>query len=324
MRVAVLSRRSGGRALGGIRAPPAYADRMLRAIPPAEVAVDAHLVRRLLRSQHPDLSDLPVRRLGTGWDNAVFRLGRDLTVRVPRREMGARLIGAELQWLPALAEVLPLAVPAPVRVGRPSDDHPWPWAVCRYVPGHAPGAAGFAGRSGLAAAGDLARFLRALHVPAPADAPRSTLRGVPLAERSVTVASAVPSAPAAQRPRIQRAWDAALAIPAHGGPDLWVHGDLHGLNILASRGRITGIIDFGDLCAGDRATDLAVGWLVLDRPGRDRFRSLLGVGEAAWARGRGWALFFGLMFLAHSAEDLVNGAIGRRVLAEVLADQGTN
>lgn len=296
---------------------------MRRDVPPAEVAVDAHLVRRLLRSQHPDLAGQPLRRLGNGWDNAMFRLGRDLTVRVPRRELGARLIGTELQWLPELARGLPLAVPEPVRVGLPDEEYPWRWAVCRYVPGRVPGATGFAGRPGLIAAEDLARFLRALHVPAPVDAPHNPFRGVPLAQRSESVSTAVASAPAALRPRIRRAWDAAVAVPGHDGPGLWVHGDLHGLNIVASRGRITGIIDFGDLCSGDPATDLAVGWLVLDSPSRQRLRTLTGAGDAAWARGRGWALFLGLMFLAHSAQDPVNAAIGRRVLAEVLAEDGS-
>jgi aminoglycoside phosphotransferase (APT) family kinase protein len=99
---------------------------------------------------------------------------------------------------------------------------------------------------------------------------------------------------------------------------MWLHGDLHGLNVLAVRGSISGVIDFGDLCAGDPATDLACGWLLLDHQGRRRMREVLDVGDAAWARGQGWALFLGLMFLAHSADSPVNGAIGRRTLGEVL------
>ena len=99
---------------------------------------------------------------------------------------------------------------------------------------------------------------------------------------------------------------------------MWLHGDLHGLNVLAVRGRLSGVLDFGDLCAGDPATDLACGWLLLDHPGRERMREVLDVGDATWARGRGWALFLGLMFLVHSADSPVNGAIGRRTLGEVL------
>ncbi len=287
-------------------------------IPPAEVAVDARLVRRLLRDQHPDLADRRLRRIGTGWDNAVFRLGSDLTVRVPRRELGARLMATELRWVPYLAPGLPLPVPTPVRAGEPTRFYPWCWAVCAHVPGRPPGAAALTGQAGARAADALAGFLSALHVSAPADAPRSPFRGVPLSQRSDSVARALAGAPVAQRSRIERAWAEALGAPGHRGPDRWLHGDLHGLNVLVTRGRITGVIDFGDLCAGDPATDLASGWLLLDGPGRQRLRDVLAVDDATWARGRGWALFFGLMFLAHSADAPVNEAIGRRALSEAL------
>jgi aminoglycoside phosphotransferase (APT) family kinase protein len=287
-------------------------------IPAAEVVIDAHLVRRLLRAQHPDLADRRLRWIGTGWDNAVYRLGSDLTVRVPRRELGARMIATELRWVPELAPGLPLPVPTPVRAGAPTDFYPWPWAVCAHVPGRPLGASAFTGAAGVRAARALAAFLRSLHVPAPSDAPRSPFRGVPLAERSESVARALADAPAAQRSRIERGWAQALRAPLHEGPDRWLHGDLHGLNVLAVRGSISGIIDFGDLCAGDPATDLACGWLLFDHPGRQRMREALDVGDAAWARGQGWALFLGLMFLAHSADSPVNGTIGRRTLSEVL------
>jgi aminoglycoside phosphotransferase (APT) family kinase protein len=287
-------------------------------IPAAEVEVDAHLVRRLLRAQHPDLADRRLQRIGTGWDNEVYRLGLDLTVRVPRRELGARLMATELRWVPELAPGLTLPVPVPVRAGAPTDFYPWPWAVCAHVPGRPPGASAFTGVAGGRAARALAGFLSSLHVPAPSDAPRSPFRGVPLAQRSDSVARALSSAPAAQRSRIQRGWDEALRAPLYEGPDVWLHGDLHGLNVLAVRGRLSGVLDFGDLCAGDPATDLACGWLLLDRPGRELMREVLAVGDAAWARGRGWALFFGLMFLAHSADSPLNAAIGRRTLSQVL------
>ena len=295
---------------------------MREPIPPAEIEVDARLVRRLLREQHHDLADRRLQRIGTGWDNAVFRLGSDLTVRVPRRALGARLIGTELRWVPELAPSLPLPVPTPVRAGEPTDFYPWRWAVCAHVPGRPPGARAFTAAAGMRAADTLAGFLSALHIPAPSNAPRNPLRGVPLAQRTDSVASRLAAAPAAQRAQIKQIWAEALRAPLHTGPDVWLHGDLHGLNVLASHGRITGVLDFGDLCAGDPATDLACGWLLLDHPGRYRMRELMAADDAAWTRGRGWALFLGLMFLAHSVDAPVNEAIGRRTLDEVL-DEGT-
>jgi aminoglycoside phosphotransferase (APT) family kinase protein len=284
------------------------------------VEVDAALVRRLLRAQHPDLADRRLRRIGTGWDNVVFRLGSDLTVRVPRRELGARLIGTELRWLPELAGGLPLPVPTPVRAGEPTDFYPWRWAVCAHVPGRPLGAASLSAAAGARAAVVLAGFLHALHHPAPPDAPRSPFRGVPLAMRSESVARALDSAPPGQRTAVEQAWADALRSPMHAGPDRWLHGDLHGLNVLAARGWISGVIDFGDLCAGDPATDLACAWLILDRGGREQLRERAAADDAAWGRGRGWAVFFGLMFLTHSRGAPVNEAIGRRTLSEVLVE----
>jgi aminoglycoside phosphotransferase (APT) family kinase protein len=287
-------------------------------VPAAEVAIDARRIRRMLREQHPDLADLPLRRLGAGWDTEVFRLGRDLTVRVPRRALGAQLIGTELAWLPGLAGTLPLPVPAPVRAGTPTDDYPWPWSVCRYVPGRPIGADVPGGRSAPQAAAALAGFLSALHVPAPPGAPRNTYRGVPLADRAEAFARALAAVPAHQRPAAGQAWRRALAAPPPGR-DTWLHGDLHGLNVLAQRGRLTGVIDFGDLCVGDPATDLACAWLLLDAPGRRHLRALLDRPDGDWERGRGWALYLAVMFAAHSADAPVNSAIGRRALAALLA-----
>jgi aminoglycoside phosphotransferase (APT) family kinase protein len=292
---------------------------MISPIPAAEVEVDAGLVRRLLRDQHPDLAERRLQRIGTGWDTEVFRLGADLTVRVPRRELGARAIETELRWVPQLAGALPLPVPTPLRAGGPTDYYPWRWAVCVHVPGRVCADVPFTGHAGQRAAATLAGFLHALHVPAPAQAPRSAFRGVPLDHRSESVAAALPSLPRGLRGRVARVWDEALGAGDHTAGDVWLHGDLHGLNVLATRGRISGVIDFGDLCAGDPATDLASAWLLLDSPGREQMRAALDVDDAAWMRGRGWAAFFGLMFVAHSADSPINASIGHRALGEVCA-----
>ena len=292
---------------------------MLRPIPEAEVHVDARLVRRLLRAQHPDLADRPLRRIGHGWDNAIYRLGRDLVARIPRRALAAALIDTEQRWLPGLAATLPLPIPTPVRSGQPSAQFSWPWSITRYVPGRPIGAAALSGRTGLVAADALAGFLSALHVPAPAGAPINPFRSVALTERSASFADRLPTAPAELRAGLDSAWGQALEAPPQAGADTWVHGDLHGLNVLASRGRITGVIDFGDLCAGDRATDLAAGWFLLDSPARERLRVGLAVDDATWARARGWAVLLGLAFWTHSVQSPINAAIGARVLAEVVA-----
>ncbi len=291
---------------------------MRRPVPAAEVVVDAALVRRLLASQHPDLAALPLRRIGSGWDNDVFRLGADLSVRLPRRAAAAALADNERRWLATIADRLPLPVPVPLRLGTPDAGYPWSWSVCRFVPGRPVGPQVLVGTAGLRAARDLAAFLAALHQPAPEAAPVNPYRGVGLAGRTEAFLRALPALDPRARRRAESTWQEAVAAPVHPGPAVWLHGDLHGLNVLARRGAVTGVVDFGDLCAGDPATDLAVAWLMLDAPGRAVLRAERGVDAACWQRGRGWGLYLAVMFLAHSAGAPGNQAIGAHGVAAAL------
>lgn len=147
-------------------------------MPPAEVDISADLVRRLLAGQHPDLARLPVTFLANGWDNAMFRVGDELVARLPRREVGAKIIVHEQQWLPLLARGLPLPIPYPERIGLPAHGYPWPWSIVPYLRGE-PAADSDSLDAGHAAAA-VGGFLGALHVPAPARAPVNPFRGVPL------------------------------------------------------------------------------------------------------------------------------------------------
>ncbi len=149
--------------------------------PPAEVTIDNRLVQTLLTEQHPDLANLPLTQVGEGWDNVLFRLGEDLAVRLPRRAASAPMIEHEQRWLPELARRLPLPVPTPIRMGRPGSGFPWSWSVVRWLPGMTAVAEL---RNPQAVAASLGRFLRALHQPAPEDAPRSPFRSIPLDART--------------------------------------------------------------------------------------------------------------------------------------------
>lgn len=319
-------------------------------MPAAEQDVTADLVRTLLAAQHPDLAGLPLTPLANGWDNVVLRLGEDLAVRVPRREVAAGILRNEQRWLPVLAPRLPLPVPAPLRIGEPGPDFPWPWSVVRFLPG-AP-AADTPPADFRQAAADIGTFLGALHRPAEDDAPTpdipvNPVRGVPLARRAETFAEnlAVIAAETAvdttvdtigaaiDTAAIQSRWDAALATPEWDGPPLWLHGDPHPANILVAEGRISAVIDFGDITAGDPATDLSLAWMLLPTDHHAEFRAAYGEAGGApalstdpddplWRRARGWALNFAVVFLAHSADNSQLRAVGRRTLASVLADDG--
>ncbi|MEV0328967.1 aminoglycoside phosphotransferase family protein [Micromonospora echinospora] len=261
----------------------------------AHVEITAELVRDLLRDQHPDLADRPVRLGARGWDNQLWRLGADLAVRLPWATGSAdALLRKEYAWLPTLAPRLPLPVPVPQRFGEPSERFPRPWLVTTWVPG-AP-----ADRVPVTRATDaaetLATFLTALHRPAPGSAPAGRGRGGPLADHAEQFAAGL--ADATERglidapDAVRAVWHDAVTAPRWTGPARWLHADLHPANVLTADGTFCGVIDFGDLCAGDPAYDLAAGWLLLpDDDSTDHFRAAYQPtpDTATLRRARGWA-----------------------------------
>lgn len=253
--------------------------------PAAEVTLAAADVDRMLAAQHPALRG-PLRLVANGWDNEVFRLGDDLAVRLPRRQSAAALIANEQRWLPVLAPRLPLPVPAPIAVGAPAAGYPWRWSVVPWFAGRP--ALDVAPRTRDAFAEPLADFLRALHTPAPPDAPHNPVRGVPPASRAEAVRARL-----ADVPTLRAIWADARAAPEWEGPAVWVHGDVHPGNLVVDDvGALSAVIDFGDLCGGDPACDLAIAWTGFTAVGRAAFRARLGSAydDATWRRGRGWAV----------------------------------
>jgi aminoglycoside phosphotransferase (APT) family kinase protein len=294
--------------------------RMVNQMPAAEVQVDAELVRRLIVAQHGDLAGQPVRSLANGWDNVLFRVGERLIARMPRRELGAQIIGNEQRWLAELAPALPLPVPYAVRTGAPGDGYPWPWSLVPYLQG-APAFAAL-DLDMEAAAVALGGFLRALHVPAPEDAPENQFRGIWIGETTERfLANLRAACPAADIAAAERVWAAAVAADRHSGPPVWLHGDLHPANILVHDGQVSAVIDWGDITSGDPACDLAVSWLLLPTAHHETFWAAYGAADfaALRARAHGWALYFALVFLAFSADNPDMHGIGARTLPRVLA-----
>jgi aminoglycoside phosphotransferase (APT) family kinase protein len=288
-------------------------------MPAAEVDVSVELVRRLLAGQHPDLAGLELAVLANGWDNMVCTVGADYLVRLPRRAPAAELVAHEQRWLPVLAPGLPLPIPAPLRVGHPAEGFPWKWSVVPHFPGRV---AALAVPDDLASAAvALGEFLAALHVPAPPDAPVSPVRGGPLSTRADGVTEHLGLLASGSDIGAARAsWESSMAAAAWADPLVWLHGDLHPANILVHAGRISAVIDFGDLTRGDPATDLSVAWMLLPAAEREIFRQTYGkADDDTWARARGWALSLALVFLTFSADNPLMAGIGQRTLSELLA-----
>ena len=283
--------------------------------PSAEVEIDALLVSQLLAEQHPDLQSLSIQFVDVGWDNAMFRLGDRLAVRLPRRAIAAGLLEKEQHWLPQLAKEFPISVPVPYRIGLPNSRYPWHWSIIPWLPGQT------ADEIQLNAdhAQQFALFLKRLHVPAPNDAPKNPFRGVPLLQR-VSMMNERMQRLAAQTavitPTLRSLWQQAVNALIDVEPT-WIHGDLHPRNILVDKCGITGVIDWGDLAVGDRATDLAALWSLFPEPHlRQQAIDVYGeVSEATLARAKGWAILFGVVLLDSGLVDHPrHAAIGQKIL----------
>jgi aminoglycoside phosphotransferase (APT) family kinase protein len=285
-----------------------------------EMEIDVSLVGRLLAAQFPRWADLPIEPVqSAGTENAIYRLGDDMAVRLPRHRGAAGQVDTEQRWLARLAAHLPLAIPVPLATGRPADGYPWHWSVSPWLHGEIATADHIADPRQTAI--DLARFMTALQRIDPTGGPPAS-RGLPLATRDDLTREAIASLRGTlDAGALTDAWQAALRAPEWPGPPVWVHGDLYDGNLLAEGGRLTAVIDFGGLGVGDPACDLIVAWSLFCSDAHAAFRVALGVDDATWARGRGWALSVALIALPyyrHTNPVMVANATHR--IAEVLAD----
>ena len=291
-----------------------------------EVDVDAELVSRLVAEQLPQWEGLPIEPVyPRGTDNALYRLGDAMVVRLPRRQMDAERLEKERHWLPRLAPALPLAVPVPLAAGVPGAGYPFAWSVYSWLPGEPATADRLVDLR--RAATDLAQFVGALQRVDPADGPppgpHNAFRGAPLPTRDGSTRAAIASlAGTVDSALLIAAWEAALDAPEWRGGPVWIHGDLDSRNLLTDKGRLTAVIDFGCLGVGDPAYDIAVAWKVFSPDVRDVFRARLAIDDATWARGRGLVLSQALIALGYYTVETNSVLVGQaeRWLAEVIAD----
>lgn len=307
-----------------------------RALHSDELPIDAQLVRALVRRAMPDYADAPIRRLrSSGSTNALFRLGEEFVVRLPRQPGGSATILKEAAWLPALGPVLPVSVPDVVAVFEPDLDYPERWAVARWIDGEHPEvidpSTSVDPRREILAR-DLAAVVIALQlaeVPSDAlnDADLQWYRGEPLARMDQVTREKIERCRSLEDfefdlDAAERVWDEAMSVSGGGAPTTprWYHGDLAAENLLMQDETLVAVLDFGGLSVGDPTVDLMVAWEILDRPARELFRRQLGVDDATWLRGRAWALSITVMIWYYwttmPARRASRMAVGRNVLAD--------
>jgi aminoglycoside phosphotransferase (APT) family kinase protein len=286
-----------------------------------EVLADPALVRRLLAAQMPEWAGLPISPVPLGGtDNALYRLGDALVVRLPRIEWAVGARAKEHEWLPKLAPLLPVEIPRPVAAGVPGEGYPWPWSVYEWLEGVDPSIELGIDRDALRP--DIVRFVEALRAVDPAGGPESR-RGLPLKTVDESVRRAIDVlAGGIDTSAALAIWEAAIAVPSWEAEPVWVHADLDARNLLVEDGRLAAVLDWGAAGIGDPAYDVAVAWKLFSPATRDAFRSELDVDEATWDRARGWTLAQAVSALSYYTIE-TNAALvqeATRWLAAVLAD----
>ncbi|MGR3931493.1 aminoglycoside phosphotransferase family protein [Streptomyces sp. BRA346] len=278
-------------------------------------AVDAALARHLVDTQFPQWAKLPRKRLDpAGSDHVIYRLGEGLSVRLPRHAGAIGQAEKESEWLPQLAPHLPLAVPQPVAVGKPDFGYPWPWAVSRWLDGEVATAEALGDSSRTAV--QLAEFLIALQ-QLPTGNVEDPAAGSLTGRDQATRAAMAEVDGIFDAIAMTELWDAALGTPGWDRPPVWFHGDFHTGNLLTLDGRLSAVIDFGGLSVGDPACDLTIAFTLMSVESRATFRAALGVDDATWVRGRGWALATGLN--AYTSYAAVNPRVAAQTTRQITA-----
>ncbi|MEU4803307.1 aminoglycoside phosphotransferase family protein [Actinosynnema sp. NPDC023587] len=286
---------------------------------PDERPIPETLVRALLVDSFPAWAALGLTRVASaGTDNALYRLGEDMVVRLPRIGWAVDGIRHEHEWIPKLAPHLPIATPEPLGLGRPTAGFPWPWAVYRWLAGANPTTIedprGFGE--------DVAALVAALRGIRLANAPE-TGRGRPLATRDAMTREAIAGlGDRVDAKAVVEVWESALALPRWNGGPVWVHADLSPGNVLVRNGKLSAAIDFSAVGVGDPAADLPVAWNLLPPTARAAFREALGDDDATWQRGRALALSIALVQLQYYWDSNPTlAANSRHVVEEVLASR---
>ena len=287
-----------------------------------ELAIDAALVTRLLATQFPRWAELSIERVEpSGTDNAIYRLGADMAIRMPRQRSSGDVPAEEFRWLPMLAPYLPLAIPEPIALGEPAEGYPCQWLISRWLEGENATLERITDPS--QAAMDLAGFICALQAVDPTGGPAPDGRGGPLAPRDEWTRDSISAlADEIDVELVTTAWETALQAPEWSGRPVWIHGDLDARNMLVQHGRLSGVLDFATMAVGDPASDIMVAWKMLPAAHRDTFRAALAVDDATWARARGWVLSQALMILSYYTMETNPTLVveSRRWMREVLAD----
>jgi aminoglycoside phosphotransferase (APT) family kinase protein len=292
------------------------------------VSIDVSLIQRLIADQFPEWAGLPVKPVEfSGWDNRTFHLGEHMTVRLPSDEEYSQQVEKEQLWLPKLAPQLPLPIPTPLAMGKPGEGYPCHWSIYNWIDGNTASIERISNLQQFATA--LAEFLVALQkcnaIGGPVAGQHNFYRGGELATYDAEARQAITILEnKIDSDTVTELWNTALASIWSRSP-VWVHGDIAIGNLLVDQGQLSAVIDFGQLCIGDPACDLAITWTFFKGESRDAFRAAISLDRATWERARGWTLWKALIVYAGlPGTNPLEAERSRQIINEVLEDHKRN
>jgi aminoglycoside phosphotransferase (APT) family kinase protein len=291
-----------------------------------KVEITVALVTNLIAEQFPQWAHLPIKAVEfDGHDNRTFRLGNDMSIRLPSAQCYAPKVQIEHTWLPKLAPHLSVSIPQPLALGKPSRHYPWHWSIYRWIEGESANTLHFDDAHLPLIAAQLAQFLIQLHkidtTGGQLPGPHNFYRGdSPLVYDAETRSAIAQLQGFIDVAAVTSVWQKALRSKWHKNP-VWIHGDLSAGNILIKDNQLIGIIDFGGMGVGDPACDLVIAWTFLKNESRKIFRSHLNLDPDTWARARGWALWKALITLAPLQDKISTKAIKQKhIIDEILIE----
>lgn len=285
--------------------------------------IDVTLAKLLVGDQFPQWSHLSMEPVTlSGWDNRMFRLGKDKTVRFPSAQEYEAQVDKEQTWLPLLAHSLPLPIPTPLAQGTPAHDYPFRWSIYNWIPGENAFVASIGNMRDFAS--ELAHFLSCLQkidiTDAPLPGPHNFFRGGSLTTYDQETRRAIRDL----REQIDDKtanliWNKGLESEWTKEP-VWIHGDMHPTNLLVENGRLSAVIDFGCSGVGDPSCDLAIAWTFFSGTSREDFHDGLDIDDNTWDRGRAWALWKSLITINNRSVNDTRLKEARHVLNQVIQD----
>ena len=289
-----------------------------------KVDINVSLVSQLVAAQFPQWADLEIRPVEIdGHDNRTFHLGDEMSVRMPSHKRYVEHVRSEQEWLPKLAEHLPQPIPVPIGRGKPGPEYPWPWSVNKWIQGENASIECISDLSEFAK--DVANFLNKLQTIDTTNAPLpgqdNFFRGGELSAYDPETRKCIEESKDIIDAQVATSiWESALTAKWEHSP-AWIHGDIAVGNLLVQDGRLCGVIDFGQLAAGDPACDTTIAWTLFSGSSREAFRAKMKADEATWARGRGWGLWKALLQLrAHLVNNHQKAVEAKTVIMDILKE----